>query len=979
LTGPLSDPSPYAFSTQIEPVELEVQSQHLKEEAVKPEPAVETIIQHETLLVEPSLIESEFKNIETLAPKPIHPPPQYETSSVPAEPLASIVNLPVEALAAFSIQSQSEPEKPREDPNLQKISAPENLLETSTAVNPQTVESSVPPQDSSQLQEPERFVPHEQLQSERLPVEAGDYGNVRTQYQAYTPATENPSKSEYSTKVNRSNTITSEGSQLYQAYSPQPEPDSQLPEAYFSIVSKALLLDSISAPQTQNIQPSLSEAHEQHNTTKAKSQSQQQTSVPMQSLHSPSVLPIPDQIQSHTYQPNKDTPEPLPPSEPCPEHLRNQPPPPDSYFQQLQASVYSTPMQEPLVAQPLSHHGVKWECPLDGKKSVLTKYNNFYVPKQILSPRSNPAVQETEAAICESCFVLHISQNPNLALNFEPFVSPDIAQDSGNASAMPTSRAMCQFGALPSLKHVFYEQCLQQASLQPFVNTVKQLNALPPCPGNEVVEGGEFYTSLAIPSSAFCTQCFEANIKPSSFAPHFTMKLNGPDQPWQCDNGQDPSFASRILAAHLNSPSPDFQAFAFELSERMTVSPCPGEDKPLAAGVDGKIHAFGIEGLDGLICHSCFYDRVKITVLEQAFVPKAFEIGTPNITCDLASGISRFLFMIALEAKDIKLWHSGLLTFNRIPRCEGIKGVEEELIQKMAENSAADATWYSIAEYPNIEACPCCYHSVITPLGGSRLFTPITRPFKAGVIRTCNFSVGAGGITSSNPDDFPYTLYFRGFILRHMLEIGWESKQGDYAPFLYLAKEISSCAPPCGSNVRGFKRPNGRRWYGHVATDRANESECTIVMCQECYESHVRDTNLASALGRELTEEVYAGDTLNEKEAFCGPFSRKSKQVLKEAGEKNDWTIFARHWNQRQRVRDSTLPLIKALQAEFAMMNVRKMNGKCSIVDLVILTKVGVAMQSAMMVQGGASISEAAGTDGMDYGNFTVSLVTPVL
>jgi hypothetical protein len=32
------------------------------------------------------------------------------------------------------------------------------------------------------------------------------------------------------------------------------------------------------------------------------------------------------------------------------------------------------------------------------------------------------------------------------------------------------------------------------------------------------------------------------------------------------------------------------------------------------------------------------------------------------------------------------------------------------------------------------------------------------------------------------------------------------------------------------------------------------------------------------------------------------------------------------------------------------------------------------AMQSAMMVQTGASISEAAGTDGMDHGNSVVCL-----
>ncbi|EPE36594.1 hypothetical protein GLAREA_08757 [Glarea lozoyensis ATCC 20868] len=949
LTGPLSDPSPYAFSSEFDPVELEDRSQTWKPNVVVAKESDTPTMQKEPPPIEAPLIESNVKSIETVSPKPIHPPPQYEPSPAPQQSQTSNEVPTTEILVAAITQSNmasAEQPKTHATPVLNTETTDSNTI----ALTPfPATEASTNIQTAPQVHEAIRFIPHDQLSDEKLPVEVEDYGKPKPLYQPYTPVMETAPKAEDVAKTTRSNTVTSEGKLQYQPYSPQPEPElqTQAPESYFPPTNEVRTPANSSSPQFQD----------QSGAVISVNQPTPAQAIPQSAL--PNSVPThlsPSQLQRNLYTSSEVSRQPVPPPAPCPEHLRNQPPPPDSYFHALEASMYSTPMEQPQASQPIIHQGMKWACPLGAKKSVLTKYNKFYVPKHTLVPRSDPQIQELEASICESCFMLHISQNPSLSLSFEPFISPDATPEGSLTATIPTSRATCQFGVFPALKNTFYGACLPQASLQPLMDAIKQLGSLPLCPGNEVVEGGEFYTSIAIPHSSFCTQCFEANIKPSPFAPHFTMKLNGPDQPWRCDNGQDPGFTNRLLTAHLISPSSDFQTFSHELKKALAVSPCQGGDKPMTVGADNKIHAFGIQELDGLVCPSCFYDRVKLTPLENAFIPKTFDAGTPNITCDLASGISRFLFMIALEAKDMKLWHTGLLTFNRIPRCEGIKGVEEEIIQTQAATSEADATWYSITDYPNIEACPCCYHSVIKPLGGSHLFTPITRPFRIGVVRTCNFSVGAGGITSSNPADFPYTLYFRGFILRHLLEIGWESKKGDYAPFLSLAKEISSCAPPCGSNVRGFKRPNGRRWYGHVATDAANENECTIVMCQECYESHVRDTNLAAALGRDLTEEVYAGDPMNQKEAFCGPFSKKSKQVLEEAREKNDWTIFARHWNLRQKVRDSTLPLIKALQAEFAMGNMMKMS----------------AMQSAMMIQGGASISEAAGTDGLDHGNSAV-------
>lgn len=207
-----------------------------------------------------------------------------------------------------------------------------------------------------------------------------------------------------------------------------------------------------------------------------------------------------------------------------------------------------------------------------------------------------------------------------------------------------------------------------------------------------------------------------------------------------------------------------------------------------------------------------------------------------------------------------------------------------------------------------------------------------------------------------NPNDFPTTLQWRGFMLRHMLDIGWESKEGDFSAFAGIAKLFNEAGPPCGGQGRGFKKPCGRKWFGHISANQNDENDCTIVMCEECYNENVKDTSLKEHLGRDLTKEVYESDVQNQKEAFCGPWSKRSKAAIKEAADAKDFGMFARHWNQRERMKMTLLPQIQLMQVQFHSQQALKMS----------------AMNNAIMVQGGASISEAAGVDGYDHGNSTV-------
>lgn len=892
LTSPPNDPSLYQFHTQEQPVELSAQPEHqVQDVPVQQTTSIQS--QNVPAGMDPPQIESEFKSIETVAPKPIHPPApiqQYAPSPPPQIPQKETSDIPLEA--TIYVSNFSIPPIPSQVVNANSPQAMEPLV-----VNqPITTEPQVKPINAQSGANPEGL--SVQTQTSQFPAS----GAIKPlpHHQAFSPSSQLqalPQSEDMPTEFQgpAAYPIHPEGQHQYQPYSPAGALQPSDTQGYF--------------PPNQ-----------------------------------PQVPPGPQSTNVYQpYAPNIATENrvPIPPPGPPPLHLQNQTPPPGFGPREtqpqshVQESTQTEGVSQPQnVAQPREvslavdlTQNYSNLLPCSGKKPVLTKYTKFYVPTNTLVPRLDPAVQELSHAICETCYETYLSPISSFSAAFELYNSPDSPKQDSQDVPVPSSRAMCQFGLYPSLSGTFRDYCIPQNSLAAFTTSIQTLNSLPPCPGNDPMDGGEYYTSLAIPGSSFCARCFDSYIKPSSFGSHFTMKLNGPGQKWTCDNGRNPGFPSRLLEAHLKKPTPDFNSFAQELRESLQVLPCAGVGLPLSAGPDGEIIVYSMPGTDMTVCLECFYHRIKMTPLQQHFALAVHDPNTTAIVCDLASGVSKFLFMVARKANDIHLWQQGLQKFNRLPKCEGIKGVGEEIIEQESAQFGEDAKWYHVSAYPNIEACPSCFHAIVAPLGASHLFTSITRQLRAGVVRTCNFSVGNGGIISSNPEDFPNTLEFRGFILRHLLEIAWESNHQDFAPFLSITKSLSECAPLCGSNARGYKSPNGRRWFGHVATNAADDNDTTIVMCQECYETHVKDTCLEPFLGRDLTAEVYANDVHNQKEAFCGPFSKVSKGALKRARDEKDWTVFARHWNNRQRIRDATLPLIKMLQVEFESQNLLKMSG----------------------------------------------------
>jgi hypothetical protein len=67
---------------------------------------------------------------------------------------------------------------------------------------------------------------------------------------------------------------------------------------------------------------------------------------------------------------------------------------------------------------------------------------------------------------------------------------------------------------------------------------------------------------------------------------------------------------------------------------------------------------------------------------------------TTQCTCDLASGIAKFLVTRALATNQLELYIQTLSAQARLPKCDGIKGVGEEVVEKRQIELGPSANWY---------------------------------------------------------------------------------------------------------------------------------------------------------------------------------------------------------------------------------------------------------------------------------------------
>jgi len=253
----------------------------------------------------------------------------------------------------------------------------------------------------------------------------------------------------------------------------------------------------------------------------------------------------------------------------------------------------------------------------------------------------------------------------------------------------------------------------------------------------------------------------------------------------------------------------------------------------------------------------------------------------------------------SLSSNNLSIWIQGMEASKTMSNCSGIRGVDEETVSQEIQKFGQSAAWYHVNQCPVVEICPSCYLTLIPALNAEQIFTPVIRPLRAGVIRTCNFSYGSEGIDSTDPEDYATTLAWRGSMLRGALDIAYDIplSSNRFATFISICNILQEAGPACGTNARGYKSINNRKFYGRVCQNKNDMVDCTVVMCGECWGEYVKDTPLNAWLGTDLTAEVYRGDV--QKEGFCQPFSKNSKKVLRKAAKAGDFTIFARHWQNR--------------------------------------------------------------------------------
>jgi hypothetical protein len=571
------------------------------------------------------------------------------------------------------------------------------------------------------------------------------------------------------------------------------------------------------------------------------------------------------------------------------------------------------------------------------------KYCPFY---QLVNSSST----EIDLAACEPCFISQISNSP-LASSFKRVQAKSSSE--ADQDTFLTTRCACDF-ALPRVARLWHLQCIPQGSVQPLVEYALEALAWQPCSGSNARTAGVMYeaTNNAIPNFGMCPACFEKHFKGSPYEKHFRVYPDMPPQTqWVCDVGSMPylrEIIDRSLPAHEN----DFGFFAHWANYRMKLPPCPGESKPIQFSDSTPQHervAFITSlGIGGSACPACFSDKLYASPLEQYFLSKPCP---PNETCDFALPASGPPLIVARRSGNLRVWQDAVKGYLQdTPPCSGAAGLTDEdletLRQKATQQAGAMVEWYSLSEYPGLEICPRCFVSLVVPFEAAHLFTRVDRPLREGGVRACNFS----NVPSSE------NYIARCTALREAVFHGWDTGCRDFTILSNFAKVLATCGEPCAGDARKFSQSSGRQWFAHIAPNKDDPNDCTLVVCQECYKEYVDGKSLAH-LFRDVTADVYAA---RKNAVSCDPYSPRAKGYLKEAFEKDDWSHFARYWRKREEVQSRTVPQIAYCTQMYHMQNQNKLS----------------MYMNASVVRGGASVLAAVTSDqGQRYGNSTVSEV----
>jgi hypothetical protein len=511
--------------------------------------------------------------------------------------------------------------------------------------------------------------------------------------------------------------------------------------------------------------------------------------------------------------------------------------------------------------------------------------------------------------------------------------------------------------------------CIPRNTIEPLLDIVACFGALQPCPGGPITSEGPMYVAKnqSIEGMTICPTCYEIFLRDTAFDQHFERNVYEEMVEWTCDLHSP--FYKRLLLFIINSTPAGFSTFAEEAGMRIAVGSCPGPREAIVAipGTDRYLGYSAVGDKTGLFCPACYYDHLVCTPLADRFGLAEIEVeNRGKMTCDLANQYSKVAMTVAVKQGDDEIWRNAVSLYEKLSACPGARGVDEEMLAQEIAEKGDIADWYQMTGYPNIECCPRCYFLTIDLFGATHLFSVVSRPLKAGVVRQCLWTDSALPMDTScaDPYNFENTTCWRGRVLRKFLLAAYGN--GDYTELGNFAATLNTLAPPCGGRLRGFKRGSGRKFYGRIAQNTADPDDTTIVICAECHEELVVGTPLEAAFSQDLTEGAYG----NERETgfFCQPYSNRAKGYLKDAATKGDLGAFARYWNNRENLRrkkEEWEPMLAKLKAE---RDAYDQNYKFQ------MQLKANAMAMALSNQGNAMVCNAlTGPTGNHWGNSSVS------
>ncbi|KAH7169951.1 hypothetical protein EDB81DRAFT_876001 [Dactylonectria macrodidyma] len=588
----------------------------------------------------------------------------------------------------------------------------------------------------------------------------------------------------------------------------------------------------------------------------------------------------------------------------------------------------------------------------------------FHVFQPHILAQIQPGLDRDSFAVCTACFSGYVAPYQNLASLFEPRKRTESHPEAPQAGF---EKMYCDF-ALPTVRQIFYRQCVPSGTVMPLLQFANFASALPACEGALQEEPVEYYESKRGDGFGCCKTCYEWFIRSTLF--ERDMVLKNPDTNWYCDIGAR-GYTFRVLIADLESQQPDFSRFSSKVKQRNALPFCPGKGNMIAQqGSSGPFFSFEPpNGKSGVICQACFWDKILGTSMEPFFnvYTQLEEQYYGTASCDIAGVPETFAMKAAARACDDEVWRRCLVGRETLPKCHGLEGVDEETLQGQDETTR----WYCFAEFPSIEVCPFCYCSTAELLGAGHLFSPITRPLRPGVVRMC-YLAQAQDLTADMSDaaNFENTLVWRGAMLRNWLHQGYDC-HGNFYGLKHVAKAIASWPPPCNSGLRALKPINKRKWYGNKFYAVGDEGGTGIRICQECFEHYVKDTPLESFVGEDLTESVW--NSLPDG-CRCNTQTRRARDELSAACQKGDFLQFSRYWAARSdcHARMKAMDVRCQQQADKQQQALNVLNQQNQMAAINLMQQLNANTNATIMGIGG-SVAEAASPDyGQRFGNSAV-------